>query len=104
MPDEILGKIELGRSLIPSGCRRHITEAMVKNDGCVWIIHKNDSDPFPSNPHAHNEESGLKLDLSNGKLYLRKEFAGEKIGKKELLKIRNIANEKNIPLPSLNYS
>ena len=43
----------------------------VKVKGECWIIHKNDRDPFPSNPHAHNYDSfaAYGLDLGTGRLY-----------------------------------
>src|SRR5207237_6227170 len=37
-----------------------LTEAQVKLQGEIWIVHKNDADPFPSNPHAHNYRERLK--------------------------------------------
>ncbi|MEO6685322.1 MAG: hypothetical protein ABIN24_05130 [Dyadobacter sp.] len=43
-----------------------------KVNGSIWIIHKNDADPFPSNPHAHHAELNQKLDLSNGNCYDKK--------------------------------
>lgn len=46
-----------------------ILKARIKVRGVIWEVHKNDSDPFPSNPHAHNYEDGTKLDLSNGTIY-----------------------------------
>lgn len=64
----------------------------VKSKGQIWIIHKNDADPFPSNPHAHNYEQNFKLDLSNGNCYQCK-ILKFKIGKKELLQIREKAEK-----------
>jgi hypothetical protein len=49
--------IDLGYSPIPGGTLRRLDEVTVKRDGHVWRIHRNDADPFPSNPHAHNLES-----------------------------------------------
>ena len=65
----------------------------------IWIIHKYDAAPFPSNPHAHELGSGLKLDLSNGKCY-RKKLQVHTIKKKDLIKIRNQAKN-NFTLPKL---
>lgn len=62
--DELLCSIEFEISPIPTGTKRRLDEVTIKRDGCIWRIHKNDPDPFPSNPHAHNIESDLKLDLS----------------------------------------
>lgn len=60
--------------------------------GSIWIIHKNDADPFPSNPHAHHAELNQKLDLSNGNCYKKKQFLF-KIPKKSFLQIRKRAEE-----------
>jgi hypothetical protein len=62
----------------------------IKSKGLIWIIHNNDKDPFPSNPHAHQLENNIKLDLSNGKCYkLRKHIYTLK--KKDLVLIRKKA-------------
>jgi len=100
MPDEILATIELDESPIPPGCVRNLNEVRVKNDGQIWDIHKYDDDPHPSNPHAHNKESGLKLDLSTGILYFKRD-PQPGIGKKKLLEIREKAAAKNVVLPDL---
>src|SRR3989344_7278462 len=44
------------------------TKERVKHQG-VWVIHKYDKDTFPSNPHAHNEETGEKLNLFTGEIH-----------------------------------
>jgi hypothetical protein len=62
----------------------------VKQKGEVWKIHRYDSDPFPSNPHAHNLQSNIKLDLSNGKCYKKREYVFS-ISEKTLLAIREKA-------------
>jgi len=101
MADIFLATIELDISPIPDGCRRRLDEVTIKRDGCVWRINKNDADPFPSNPHAHNVESGLKLDLSNGNLYLMGKFTEKTIAQKHLLAIRTQAEQKGVKLPAL---
>jgi hypothetical protein len=58
-----------------------------KIKGMVWVIHKYDADPFPSNPHAHQLENNIKLDLSNGNCY-RKRKLEYTVSKKELLEVR----------------
>ncbi len=60
--------------------------------GAVWYMHKNDKDPFPSNPHAHQLEDNLKLDLSNGKLF-RKRTCVKQLKKKDLLILRELAHK-----------
>lgn len=99
MSDELLGEIEFQESPIPDGCVRRLDEVTIKRDGCVWRIHKNDADPFPSNPHAHNLESGLKLDLSTGGLYYQRQFTGKKISMKDLHYIRTQAELRDVTLP-----
>lgn len=101
MVDELLGEIELDESPIPATCIRRLDEVTIKRDGCVWRIHKNDADPFPSNPHAHNVESGLKLDLRNGDLYFQNKPTNENIGKKHLSAVQDSAVKKGIPLPPI---
>lgn len=98
---ECIATVEFPESPIPEGCFRGLDEVTVKRDGCIWRINKNDADPFPSNPHAHNTESRLKMDLSNGNLYLRRDFVGKAVSKKDLLFIRDQANLKGVVLPAL---
>lgn len=103
MTDQILCEIAFEKSPIPENCLRLLLEVTIKRDGCAWRIHKNDSDPFPSNPHAHNVEIGLKLDLSNGKLYLGTKDTGENISKKDLCFIRLRAGENGVQFPNLSF-
>ncbi len=77
------------------------TKTQIKSKGLIWIIHKYDVDPFPSSPHAHELQNGIKLDLSNGKCY-RKTKHVDTIKKKDLIKIRDQAS-KNFALPQLDY-
>lgn len=99
MTEELLGEVEFPESPIPSRCRRRIDEKTIKRDGCIWRIYKNDADPFPSNPHAHNVESGLKLDLSNGRLFFKRTDTGKSISRKDLLFIRSELEKNGITLP-----
>lgn len=75
-------------------------EILIRAKGEVWEIHRYDKDPFPSNPHAHNVESGLKLDLSTGKIYFRRKLVQE-LSKKQLIEFRDRPELKNIDLPPL---
>lgn len=76
-------------------------KAEIKSKGLVWIIHKYDADPFPSNPHAHELENNIKLDLSTGKCYRNRKHIYT-LKSKDLLNIRNkVINEKGIALPPL---
>lgn len=98
-PEEI-GSIEFPDSILPDDVPRRLDEEEIKHKGEIWVIHKNDKDPLPSNPHAHNKETGYKLHLGNGELYTKKNKAlDKKISKKYLLAIRNKVN--NITLPAL---
>ena len=100
MSDESFIEIEFPQSPIPAGCLRQLVEVTIKGDGCIWRIHKYDVDPFPSKPHAHNVESGLKLDLSTGYLYLGRQHV-HNISKKDLKFIRTWAELNNISLPPI---
>jgi hypothetical protein len=99
MSDVFIVEIELDESPIPDATIRRLDEVQVKRYGQIWRIYKNDEDPFPSNPHAHNVESRLKLDLSNGKLFYKRKYTGNKLAEKDLLFIRD--KLKNMPLPTL---
>jgi hypothetical protein len=99
--DELLAEIEFEASPIPDGTMRRLDEVTIKRDGCIWRIHRNDADPFPSNPHAHNIESGLKLDLSTGALYFRRQPTDTGVSRKDLEFIRTQAQNKGINVPPL---
>jgi len=100
MADENIIEIDLGYSPIPDRCMRSLNERTIKNDGCVWRIHKNDPDDFPSKPHAVNLESGLRLDLSKGGLYYKRQYQ-KAIDRKHLFDIRQKAQEQGVELPPL---
>ena len=63
------------------------TKARIKALGFQIYIHKNDKDPWPSDPHAHIYDQNLKIDLRNGDCYRNRVFV-RRIRKKELLEIR----------------
>lgn len=87
-------------SVLPEGSVVFLTEEEIKSKGEIWVIHKNDADPFPSNPHAHNKQDGYKLHLGSGDLYTSKNKPlNQRISKKNLLAIRG--KVKNIKLPAL---
>lgn len=62
----------------------------IKSKGLIWVIHLYDQDPFPSNPHAHQLENNIKLDLSNGKCYKVRRYIYT-LNKKDLLLLRQEA-------------
>ena len=64
----------------------------LKFKGQIWVIHRYDADPLPSNPHAHCLEQNIKLDLSNGNCFRKKKFLF-RISEKDLLSIRELAND-----------
>lgn len=84
---KVLATVELSESIIPNGVERALYEQQVKHKGEVWVIHKNDADPHPSIPHAHNYDANLKLHLGNGDLYKKRNIVGN-IGKKALMALR----------------
>lgn len=96
----VLGTIYLEATILPVGIPKKLEEARIKACGEVWEIHKHDADPFPSNPHAHNLETGYKLCLSTGKLY-KKTKEVDSISKKDLLNVRTLAQQKGFDLPAL---
>ena len=98
--EEEIGIITLGYSPIPDRCKRKIDEITVKRDGHIWRIYKSDTDPFPSNPHAHNVESGLKLCLATRRLYYRREKVSI-MDKKHFVDIRNRIINMGICVPPL---
>jgi len=85
---EVIAEVELKKSIVPAGVLRKLVEQTVRRNGEVWRIHRNDTDPFPSSPHAHNLQTGHKLHLGTGELFLRRLTVG-RIAKKDLLSIRD---------------
>lgn len=91
-------EVEMQPSILPQGTPRRLDEEIVKAAGEIWVIHKYDPDPFPFLPHAHNRQSGLKLDLRNGRLYRKRMPAGQ-VRRKDLQRIRDAV--RRTPLPEL---
>lgn len=85
---EIIAKIELEDSILPEGTPKLLTEQTVKVKSEVWMIHKNDADPFPSTPHAHNYESGVSLHLGTGEFFNKRQSKGF-LDCKKLIRIRD---------------
>jgi hypothetical protein len=88
----------LDETIIPLNTYQSIYEEKVKSRGEIWIIHKGDPDSFPSNPHAHNYDAGVKPHLGNGYLFHGKKEVG-RIKPKHLQMIRQ--KIKGIALPAL---
>lgn len=96
---EVLAEIELIDPVIPTSIPRLLTEQTVKVKGEVWQVHKNDADPFPSNPHAHNYDAGVVLHLGTGEMFDRNRNSKGLIGKKALKTLRD--QLKGVELPAL---
>lgn len=98
--ESLKNKVETQEGLIPNDLLFQF-KVKIKSKGQIWIIHKYDADPFPSNPHAHDITNNIKLDLSNGNCYRIKEYIYT-IKRKDLLLIRQKIEEKSsILLPKL---
>lgn len=93
---DLVEEICLEEDILPEGILRLITEETVRSKGQIWRIHANDQDPFPSIPHAHNLESGLKLHLGTGDLYRKKQLVG-RVTCKHLKLIRDALKEATPP-------
>ena len=94
-------EIEFPESPIPDRTYRRLDEVTVRKDGCVWRVHRSDPDPFPSRPHAHYVESGLKMHLGNGALFFGNRDTGNRISSKNLAFIRQQLSQMSIELPPL---
>lgn len=92
----VLATVEIPETIIPEDTERAIIEQQVRHRGEVWVIHRNDADPFPSAPHAHNYEANLRLHLGTGNLYLKKRIVG-KIDRKALTAIREQISHHSLP-------
>jgi hypothetical protein len=97
-----MGELEFAYSLIPEGVPRLLTEKEVKFKGEIWVIHKNDADPFPSSPHAHNYQENLVIHLGDGRLFRKREEVG-RLGKKRFIELRTRILEEleDVELPAL---
>lgn len=96
---EKLCEIVLEESIIPLGIPIFVTEAQVKLRGEVWVVHKNDADPFPSNPHAHNYQQRLKMHLGTGDLYIHKQkMPCKRMSRSLFIEFRDRLMQKNASL------
>jgi len=95
---EILKTLKFKESILPPGVPGRLDEKQVKVKNEIWRIHKSDPDTRPSNPHAHNIQTGYKLHLGNGQLFDSKcKPLNCKISKKHLLAIRDELTEFVLP-------
>lgn len=82
----ILGTVDAPGLQIPGGLGR-IRAALGRGTGGQWEILSHPSDPFPSDPYAHNEADDVALDLSTGSLYHDREYV-HTLFRKELTDFR----------------
>jgi hypothetical protein len=94
---KLLDVVHFDESIIPNGLPRKLTEVTVRANGEQWRIHQNDDDPFPSNPHAHNLSSGLKLRLGTGELYDKTRNTKKKVSRQNLEVIRARLSKFTLP-------
>jgi len=92
----LLAEVIFENSTIPQEVPRRLDEQTVRRHGQVWRIYWTDADCFPSNPHAHNLASGLRLHLGTGGLFRKRDFVG-KISRKDLLAIRGELTRFDLP-------
>jgi hypothetical protein len=97
----ILGHVSDPSIEVPGSIRR-VYAAIGKTPGTEWEILRNDKNPFPSNPCAHNEVEDITMDLSGGGLFHDGEFV-HRLRKKDLVNFRARIAEKypDIALPPL---
>ena len=90
---------QIRRPRIPRG-----TFLTLRNSSGIWRVHRNDPDPWPSSPHAHEYSRNQKLDLGTGCIY---QVNGRKLVKKlrweRLIAMREEFQKKwpEIKLPAL---
>ena len=70
----IIQKVISEETLIPSDVPILIEKKNYRVNGEVWVVHKNDIDPFPSSPHAHNYDQNLVMHLGNGHMYRQRNY------------------------------
>jgi hypothetical protein len=69
----ILGTVDAPDLPVPGGMGR-IRAALGRPAGGAWELLSHPSDPFPSDPCAHNEADDVTLDLATGALYHDREY------------------------------
>jgi hypothetical protein len=97
----ILGEIDAPDLDVPGGIGR-IYAALNKGAGKEWELLSHPSDPFPSDPHAHNETEDVAMDLATGALYHDRQYI-HKLFRKDLVAFRALVAEKypDLALPPL---
>lgn len=84
----------------------YILEEDFKIKGEVWRVHKNDADPYPSNPHAHciggtQRFVGCTLHLGTRELYKKREALDRYLDQKQFDRLIELIKPKfpKIKLP-----
>lgn len=93
MVEEVNIWIPPDKDIMPDG-RIKIIEVLIKTRGDFWTFHKNDNDPFPSEPHGHNKETGEKLDPYTGTIYSKENKPKRKLGHRQLYLVQKKLKEK----------
>lgn len=95
-------EIIIDESILPDEINNSLIKAYLKFKGEIWVIHQNDKDNFPSNPHAHNYDANTKLHLGTGGLYRGKIICGG-VKQKDLIALRELIKKRltSIKLPEL---
>jgi len=94
--NQVLEEFTLDQACLPDDLPDLYEEQVVKVKGEQWTVHKNDKDPFPSNPHAHNYAKGISLHLGTGEFFKKRKSHGF-ITCKQLIAIRDKLTIKNLP-------
>ena len=88
---------------------RHILEEDFKVSGEIWRVHKNDADPYPSNPHAHciggaKRFIGSTLHLGTAELFRDRKSLGRKLESNQFARLIELIRPKfpglELPLKS----
>lgn len=97
----ILGHVEAPELDVPGGIGR-VYASLNKGAGRDWELLSHPSDPFPSDPCAHNETEDVSLDLATGALYHDRQFV-HKLFRKDLaaFRARVAAKYPDLALPPL---
>jgi len=94
---EFLDRIVIESSAIPDDYPRLIRKKDYRIKGEIWTVHKNDIDPFPSIPHAHNYDQNLTMHLGNGNLFRKRQLVGA-AKRKVFLQLRALISNVELPL------
>ncbi len=90
-------QLESGNKIIPEKIPFLLTEKTDEKKGELWRVRKDGPDPWPSNPHACNYETGLRLHLGSGELFDSDRQSVEKISDKKLQAIRGGLGDITLP-------